>query len=91
VQEGILDQMPQLVQVPIVGPRYLAAALGWDDRLHALLVCLSQDRVCVVASVSQQVLGCKPFNQKASLRAIRCGTWRNNNSERQTMRIHGQV
>jgi hypothetical protein len=33
----------------------------------------------------------KPFNQAASLRAIRSGTFRNNNSERHTMRIHGQM
>jgi hypothetical protein len=31
------------------------------------------------------------FNQAASLRTIRRGTLRHNDSERQTMRIHGQM
>jgi hypothetical protein len=62
VQEGILNQMPQLIQVAIVLALYLAAAAGWYDRFHALPACLGQDRVRVVASVSQQILRCKPFN-----------------------------
>ena len=62
-----------------------------DHRLHTLPPGLLNDRVAVIAFVSQQVLGVNALNQYASLRAIRAGTFCNNNSERHTVRIHGQM
>ena len=47
--------------------------------------------VRIVASISQQMLSIQPFDQLPSLCTIRCGTLRDNDSERHTMRIHGQM
>jgi hypothetical protein len=37
------------------------------------------------------LFGTYPLNQLRSLRAICSGTFRNNHSDRHTMRIHGQM
>lgn len=49
------------------------------------------DGVAVIAFIGQQIIGVYAFDQAACLCAIRCGTWCNKDSDRQTMRIHGQM
>jgi hypothetical protein len=63
----------------------------WNDRFHALLHGLLNDRIAVIATICNQAFGSNPFHQAASLRAIRCGTLCNKDSDRHTMRIHGQM
>ena len=47
--------------------------------------------IAVISTISQQILSGNPLNQDYGLCAIRCGTRCNSNSDRHTMRIHGQV
>ena len=91
MQEGIFDEMAQLIKLLIIFPLKLAVFLWRNDGLHTLVFGLLQDSVAVVAFVREQVIGINSFNQAVSLCAIRSGTLRNNNSERHTMRIHGQM
>ena len=91
VQKRVFDQMAQLVEVFVVSPPNGAVLLGRDHGLHALLFGLFEDGVAVIAPVRDQIIRIEPFDQAASLRAIRTGTSRDKNSERQTMRIHGQM
>lgn len=91
VQEGIFDQVSGLIQIFIIQPLSTTVFLWRDDGLHALSFCLVNNSIAIIASVCNQLIGIKPLNQAASLRAIRLGTFRDNNSERHTMRIHGQM
>lgn len=68
-----------------------AIAARWDDGTHALPVRLLNDAVTVIALVRNQVLGLKTTDQACSFRAIRSGSRCDNDSERHTMRIHGQM
>ena len=52
---------------------------------------VGQDPVGIMSPIRQQCSGIHPLDQDVSLAAIRRGTCRNNRSERQTMRIHGQM
>ena len=91
MQEGVFDQMPQLVKVFVIRSLHGSVFARRNDRRHALLSCLLDDRVTVVAFVCQQIIGLHARDQAVSLRTIRCGTLCNNDSERHTMRIHGQM
>jgi len=91
LQEGVLDQMPQFVQIFVVRSLRGSVFSGWNHHVHAPACGLLDDRIAVVAFISDQVLGRDACDQAASLRAIRCGTLCNNDSEWQTMRIHGQM
>ena len=91
VEEGIFDQMPQLVQILVVMPLSCAVFLRWDDGVHPLRLRLFEDRVGVVALVGQKMFRRKPLDQLCSLCAIRGGTLCDKDSDRQTLRIHGQM
>jgi len=91
IQECVLDQMPQFVQCLVVRPWRDSVVSGRNHHVHAPACGLLDDRVAVVAFIGNQMLGHDPFHQAASLRAICHGTVRDNDSERQTMRIHGQM
>ena len=91
MKESVLDQMPQTVQAPVVLSLHLAVLSWRNDGRHALTAGLLHDLVAVVASVGDQVFGRDAVDQAANLRAICCGTLRNKNSDRHTVRIHGQV
>ena len=79
------------VQVFVISA-LLFAVLAWrDNGIHALFVGLLNNGITVVALISQQVLGGHADNQWLSLRAICTGTVCNNDSERHTKRIHGQM
>ena len=47
--------------------------------------------VCVITPIRQKKLSRNAVDQCCRLGAIRCGTRCNNNSDRHTMRIHGQM
>ena len=83
--------MAQLVQVFVICPLRGSVSSGRDYRLHALTASLLDDRLAVIAFIRDQMLCRDAFHQAASLRTIRCGTLCNNDSEWQTMRIHGQM
>jgi len=91
VQEGILHQVAQTIEVLIVSARCLAVPARRNLHLHPLAAGLLGDGIAVVAPVGDQVFCAVPLDQGASFRAIRSGSCCNNDSERQTMRIHGQV
>lgn len=58
---------------------------------HALRLGLINQGLAVVAFVSDQMLCWHAINQALSLATVRSGTLCNNDSERHTMRIHGQM
>lgn len=91
MQECVLDQMPQFVQFLVVRSLRGSVFSGRNHRVHAPACGLIDDRIAVVACIGNQMRGRDPFHQAASLRAICHGTVRDNDSERQTMRIHGQM
>ncbi len=74
MQEGILDQVPQLIQMLVIRPLFLAIFPRRNLRLHALATCLLHDGIPVIAFIGQQVLGADSLDQSASRRAIRLGT-----------------
>lgn len=91
MQEGVFDEVPQLVERFVIGPLMFPVVARRDHGLHPLLVRLLDDGIAVVATIRQQMLRRDSLNQARSLCAISPGTLRNNNSDRHTMRIHGQM
>jgi hypothetical protein len=91
VQKNVLYQMSVSIQVFIVLALLFSVLFGRYDYLHLRLFRFPDDFVCVVTPVRQQTLRFYPFDQLQSLCTVRCGTLRNKNSDRHTMRIHGQV
>ena len=91
MKKRVFNPMTQLVQVFVIQPLGGSVFSRRDDGRHALVFGLSDNRIAVLPFIGNQILGCHPFDQAASLRAIRCGTLRNKDSERHTMRIHGQM
>lgn len=91
VQEGIFNEMAEPVDFFVIVALFFAISLWRDNRLHALRLSLFHNRICIIAPVGQQVFGADAFNQTACLSAICCCTFCNNNPERHTMRIHGQM
>ncbi len=83
--------MAQLVEVFVIGPLVFAILLRWNNRFHVLALGLIHDGVAVIALIGQKIVGLDPFNQALSLCAISSGTLSNNDSDRQTNRIHGQM
>ncbi len=91
VQDGIFHQVAQFVEIRVVGARRFAVAARRNLCLHPLFGGLFDDRVAVVAFVGDQVFGFQSLDQRASRCAIRHGTRCNKDSDRHTMRIHGQM
>ena len=91
MKKGVFNQMTQLVQVFVIQPLRSPVCSRRDDCRHALIFGLSDNRIAVIPFIGNQMLCCQPFDQAAGLCAIRCGTVRNKDSERHTMRIHGQM
>ena len=83
--------MAQLIKVFVVRSLNGAAFLRRDHRIHALGGGLRKNGIGIVAFVRDQMIGVYPFDRAAGLRAIRPGTFCNNDSDRQTMRIHSQM
>ena len=91
MKNGIFDQVAEFVDMLIVRPLDFAVFSGRNDRPHSLEADLGQDGVGVVATICDQGTSLNPSHQGGSLRAISGGTFCNNNSDRHTMRIHGQM
>ena len=91
MQKCVLNEMAVPIEVIVIASLRLSVFARWDHDAHALSSGLLDDGIAVVALVGQQVFGAEPFNQLCSLRAICCGTLRNNDSDRHTIRIHGQM
>ncbi len=91
VRKSIFDQMPQLVQILVIRPLGCAVFLRRDNGVHLLRLRLLEDRIGVIALVGQKMLRRQPLDQLCSLCAIRGGTLCDKDSDRQTMRIHGQM
>ena len=91
MQEGILDAMAAFVKRWAVPSLVFSAALWRDHGSHPLRLGLAQEGIRIVPLIGDQMTGLDPFDQAACQGAIRAGTFRNQDSERQTSRIHGQM
>ncbi len=91
MQKGVFNQVAQFVEMLIVRALIFAIFPRGNHGFHSLALCLLNDRCAVITFVCNQV-GCnQTFDQGASLRTISAGTFCNKDSERHTMRIHGQM
>lgn len=91
VKEGIFDEMTQFVEVAIILALMEAVFFGRNDSSHALFCGLQEDGIGIVAAIGQKISGAHALDKSASLRAISLGAFCNKDSDRQTMRIHGQM
>lgn len=91
MKEGIFNEMPQLVEVFVIRSWDFAILSRGNHRDHSLLLCLLDNRIAVITAIRDKMLGINLFNQRQSLSAICSGTFCNKNSDRHTMRIHGQM
>ena len=91
MQKCVFDEVAVPVKMLVIASLLFSVFARWDHGAHALGRGLLDDGIAVVALVGQQVFGTESFNQLCSLRAICGGTLRNNDSERHTKRIHGQM
>ena len=91
VKEGVLNEMSEAIEIPVIGSLVDPVSLWGDDRVDSLLSGRIKDGVGVVSPVGEKVLCAYALDKVESLSAIRCGTFRNKDSERHTMRIHGQM
>ena len=59
-KESILHEMAEFVEIFVVFPQMFSALSWWNDRPHALVNSLEDDRVCIIAPVCRKVL-CPPL------------------------------
>ena len=91
VANGVFYQMAQFVQVHVVISLHFAVLARRNLRPHSLFGRLRHNRVRVITLIRKQIIGLEAFDQLASLCTIRHGTRCNKDSDRHTMRIHGQM
>ena len=91
IPKGIFHPVPQFVEVPVICALSFAVLARRNLRLHALPHCLFDDGIAVISLVGDQMFGRQSFDQLASLCTICHGTRCNKDSDRHTMRIHGQM
>ena len=91
VEHGVFHQVTKFVEILVVIALDDPVPFGRYDRIHSLLRRLLENGIGVVAPVGQKMIGGHAFDQRAGLRAIRRGTCCNKDSDRVTMRIHGQM
>ncbi len=91
MQESIFNQVAQFIEIFVICPLHNAVLLRRDDGVHPACPRQFKDRIGIITFIRDQMAGIHPLNQAASLRAIRCGTLCNKDSDRHTMRIHGQM
>ena len=91
MQEGVFDEVAQLIELFVILALLDAVFLLRNNDLHALLHRFLDDGIRVVCFIRQQSIGEKSVNQADSRFAIRPGTLSESDSNRQTMRIHGQM
>ena len=91
MEKSILDKMPDFVELSVIVARYFTTSLWRDDNQETGFTCFAENTLRIVASISQKCSVTQPVNQRTGLFAISSGTFRNNNSDRHAMRIHGQM
>ena len=87
----ILDEMTESIEGFVILPLEDSILFGRNDWSHPLLEGLLDDGVGIVGPISKEVVCDYAPNERACLRTICCGTCCNKNSDRHTMRIHGQM
>lgn len=74
MQKGILDQVSQRVQMPVIFSRLLAVFSRRDVCFYTLFARLFDNGIAVIPLVGEQVIGMDSLDQVASLCTIRFGT-----------------
>ena len=83
--------MPDFVEIAVIFALFLTVLLGWDDNVYSGRKRESNDFRCVIATISQKILGVYSLDKVYSLLAISSGAFCDNSSDRHTRRIHGKV
>jgi len=83
--------MPDFVEVTVVFALFLSVLLGRDDNVYSGRKRESNDFRCVIAAISQKILGVYSLDKVYSLLAISSGAFCDNRSDRHTRRINGKV
>ena len=83
--------MPDFVEISIIFALLLSILLGRDDNVYSGRKRESNDFRCVIAAISQKILGVYSLDKVYSLLAISSGAFCDNSSDRHTRRIHGKV
>ena len=91
VKKGVLDQVAYTVRSFVIIALLPALLFGRDDGPAAGLNSLVYKLIAVISTISQKRLRAQTLNQCARFLAISSGAFCNNNSERHTMRIYGQM
>jgi len=91
VQEGVFDEVTQFIELFVILSLLDTIFLWRNHDLHPLLHRFFNNGIRVVSLVSEQGIGKKSVDQPDSFFAIRTGTFSESDSNRQTMRIHGQM
>ena len=83
--------MPDFVEIAVIFALFLTVLLGRDNNVYSGRERESNDFRCVIAAISQQILGVYSLDKVYSLLAISSGAFCDNRSDRHTRRIHGKV
>ena len=83
--------MPDFVEIAIIFALFLTVLLGRDNNVYSGRKRESNDFRCVIAAISQKILGVYSLDKVYSLLAISSGAFCDNRSDRHTRRIHGKV
>ena len=90
-EKRVFHKVAEFIQVSIVIALLLSTLPRGDQRLHSRRRRFFNNFTTVISPVSQQILSLYPINQGTSLRTINDGTSCDKESDRHTMRIHGQM
>ena len=91
MEKSVFNEMAKFVEILVVRSLHGSVFFWRDDGFHPLIFRLIQNRVGIVSLVGHQIIGSHPFDQASSVRTIRVGTLSDKDSDRHTMRIHGQM
>ena len=83
--------MPDFVEIAVIFALFLTVLLWRDDNVYSGRKRESNDFRCVIATISQKILGVYSLDKVYSLLAISSGAFCDNSSDRHTRRIHGKV
>jgi len=89
--KGIFHQMAHAVEIFIIFASIFPVFAWGYVYLHTLVLCSLNNHVTVIALIGNQMFCFKSLYEFVCTCAIRCGSCCNNSSDRQTMRIHGQM
>ena len=91
MEERVFDKVAQPIQIFVIVALHFAVVARRDHGYHALFRSLLDDGIAIISFFCQQVLGRHTLDQGLSLCAICSGSVCNNDSDRHTKRIHGQM